>query len=455
MVARLSSCVSRDSHSTNSDDALSSEDESSEMDADTKRIREPSFFMAPSLSGCLLQFGVDVCQKLREGGYTRNILISPYMVASSLVMVLHGCASRSPEAEAIGRALHIHWAPFRKARAFEHEAQALFAPFHRPKLRVHQFNYTCFMALFYDVSVPLTASYYRLQERLSYLLDRRDFAESAQQCRLTMDALVRTLSSFSFKPGREVFPPGSVDENSLLVFLSSIRLEGTWRYSFRLVSGDFHETPEATVSVGMMVQRGTFRMCESTELEVTALEVPYENRDVSLVILLPARVDGLTSLEKHVTASKLLHCIARLEERPLVTVCLPLLRLRHVTELSSVLKAMGLGLLFTDRANLRYMTKAEGAHLSSVRHVAVLHVNHKGARPPTESDASTDNSTLTPAPLSSVTPQLLSPELETPADTALSPLPHTHFVVDRPFMLLVLKRRPDVVLLFGSVKKLV
>ncbi|KAH9375186.1 hypothetical protein HPB48_016982 [Haemaphysalis longicornis] len=87
--------------------------------------------------------------------------------------------------------------------------------------------------------------------------------------------------------------------------------------------------------------------------QVTALEVPYENRDVSLVILLPARVDGLTSLEKHVTASKLLHCIARLEERPLVTVCLPLLRLRHVTELSSVLKAMGLGLLFTDRANLR------------------------------------------------------------------------------------------------------
>ncbi|KAH9375190.1 hypothetical protein HPB48_009414 [Haemaphysalis longicornis] len=185
------------------------------------------------------------------------------------------------------------------------------------------------------------------------MLDRRDFSQSAEQCRLTMDALVRSLTSFLFKPGQEVFPRGSVDENSLLVFLSSIRLEGTWRYSFRLVNGDFHETSEATVSVGMMRQRGTFRMYESTELEVTVLEVPYKNRDVSLVILLPARVDGLTSLEKRVTASKLLHCVSRLEERPKVTVCLPLLRLRQVTDLSPVLIAMGLGSLFTEGANFR------------------------------------------------------------------------------------------------------
>ncbi|KAL3203102.1 hypothetical protein MRX96_042113 [Rhipicephalus microplus] len=112
---------------------------------------------------------------------------------------------------------------------------------------------------------------------------------------------------------------------------------------------------------------------------VTVLELPYENRDVSLVILLPQRLDGLAALEKRVMAARLLHCVARLEERHNMTVHLPRLKLKSVTDLGPVLKDMGLGVLFTDEANLRYLSKAEGAHLSGARHVAVLHANRKGA----------------------------------------------------------------------------
>ncbi|KAL3203120.1 hypothetical protein MRX96_042131 [Rhipicephalus microplus] len=442
---------------------LSSEMDSTDEDVETKRLPEPSFTMAPEMSGCLLQFAVDVCRKLREGGDTRNLLVSPLLLAGMLVMLLHGCATRTcASAAALGKALHVHWAPFRMARSYDRVAHATLAPFRRPRLHAQHFTYTIFMALFHDDSVPLARSYYQMQ-----------------QCRLSMDALARAVSSYSFKPGVDVFPRGSVDEHSLVVLLSCIRLEGSWKHSFQKVSGDFHETPEATVPVSMMRHTGSFRMCRSSELEVTVLELPYENRDVSLVILLPQRLDGLAALEKRVTAARLLHCVARLEERHNMTVYLPRLKLKSVTDLGPVLKDMGLGVLFTDEANLRYLSKAEGAHLSGARHVAVLHANRKGnvdsdndaSPPPISRDVV--SGTVTPPSASASCPTSTTPEgalsPSSPSsptadsssgmnsNTALDEPSHcaSQFVVDRPFMQLMLKRSPDVVLLLGSVKKLV
>ncbi|KAH6925605.1 hypothetical protein HPB50_007986 [Hyalomma asiaticum] len=457
------------------DEDLSSEMDSTDEDVETKRLREPSFNMAPEMSGCLLQFAVDVCRKLREGGDTRNLLVSPLLLAGMMVMLLHGCASRTcASAAALGRALHVHWAPFRMARSYDRVARATLAPFRRPKLHAQHFTYTFFMALFHDHRVPLARSYYQMQERLSYLLVRRNFAHDAEQCRLSMDALARAVTSFSFKPGVDIFPRGSVDERSLVVLLSCIRLEGAWRHSFQQVSGDFHETPEAVVTVAMMRQTGSFRMYRCSELEVTVLELPYENRDVSLVVLLPRRLDGLAALEKRVTAACLLHCVARLEERHNVTVYLPRLKLRSVTDLGPVLKDMGLGVLFTDEANLRYLSKAEGAHLSGARHVAVLHANRRGAvgsdgvvSPRVTGHGASSGMGTPPSTFA-------SPPTSPPSGT-LSPIPNadlasiisssaalddpqrslSQFVVDRPFMLLMLKRRPDVVLLLGTVKRLV
>ncbi|XP_075721544.1 iris-like [Rhipicephalus microplus] len=308
---------------------------------------------------------------------------------------------------------------------------------------------------------------------------RRNFAHDAEQCRLSMDALARAVSSYSFKPGADVFPRGSMNEHSLVVLLSCIRLEGSWKHSFQQVSGDFHETPEATVIASIMRHMGSFRMCRSSELEVTVLELPYENRDVSLVILLPQRLDGLAALEKRVTAARLLHCVARLEERHNMTVHLPRLKLKSVTDLGPVLKDMGLGVLFTDEANLRYLSKAEGAHLSGARHVAVLHANRKGAvesyndvsPPPISRDVV--SGTVTPPSASASCPTSTTPEGALSPSSPSSPTADSssgmntstaldepsrstsHFVVDRPFMLLMLKRRPDVVLLLGTVKKLV
>ncbi|KAL3217119.1 hypothetical protein MRX96_032553 [Rhipicephalus microplus] len=166
-VASRPSCTSLRRGATSPrrrDDDLSSEMDSTDEDVETRRLREPSFNMAPEMSGCLLQFAVDVCRKLREGGDTRNLLVSPLLLAGMLVMLLHGCATRTcASAAALDKALHVHWAPFRMARSYDRVARATLAPFRRPRLHAQRFTYTIFMALFHDNSVPLARSYYQMQ----------------------------------------------------------------------------------------------------------------------------------------------------------------------------------------------------------------------------------------------------------------------------------------------------
>ncbi|KAH7964509.1 hypothetical protein HPB51_027263 [Rhipicephalus microplus] len=413
--------------------------------------------MAPEMSGCLLHFAVDVCRKLQEGGDTRNLLVSPLLLAGMLVMLLHGCATRTcASAAALGKALHVHWAPFCMARAYDHVAGATLAPFRRPRLHAQRFTNTIFMALFHDDSVPLTRSYYQMQDRLSYLLMRRNFAHDAEQCRFSMDALAHAVSSYSFKPGVDVFPRCSVDEHSLVVLLSWIRLEGSWKHSFQQVSGGFHETPEATVPVSMMRHTGSFRTCRSSELEIrdflrgTVLELPHENRDVSLVILLPQRLDGLAALEKRVTAARLLHCVARLEEWHNMTVYLPRLKMKSGTDLGPVLK---------DMAVLHASPKGAVDSDNDVSPPPISRCVVSGTVTPPSASASCPASTTPEGALSPSSPS--SPTADSSSglntSTALDEPSRSasQFVVDRPFMLLMLKRRPDVVLLLGTVKKLV
>ncbi|KAL3203137.1 hypothetical protein MRX96_042148 [Rhipicephalus microplus] len=383
------------------DDDLSSEMDSTEEDVETKRLREPSFNMAPEMSGCLLQFAVDVCHKLREGADTRNLLVSPPAArrnagnAAAWLRDSHVCLGGRPgqgPARALGAVPH---STLLRPRGSRHPGALPEAQASRAALHLYH----------------LYGSLPRQQHATRPLL----------------------------------LPDASIPR------LSFVERDGVGAATCRYVD---------------------------------------ENRDVSLVILLPQRLDGLAALEKHVTAAHFLHCVARLEERHNMTVYLPGLKLKSVTDHGPVLKDMGLGVLFSDKANLSVtpvssvshsgtLSKAEGAHLSGARHVAVLHANRKSAVD-SDNDVSPPpigrgvvSGTVTPPSASASCPTSTTPEGALSPSSPSSPTADSssgmntstaldepsrsasQFVVDRPFMLLMLKRRPDVVLLLGTVKKLV
>ncbi|KAL3224248.1 hypothetical protein MRX96_049593 [Rhipicephalus microplus] len=378
------------------DELSTDEQDTSEMGTDTERYQWLMFRLAPDLASCLLQFSIDIQRKVRETGHEGNVLLSPFFVASSLIMLLRG-ASGNTHAQ-IAKALHMEWDTSGTADRFEQAASELFREFERAKMRRLGFRITCLMTVFFDESIPVHKDYYRLQDTMCYFMDRRDFRNSSDQNRLTMDALARAISSFSV-PREQVFPPGSVGPDTLVVLLTSLRLEGRWKRRFTVSKGIFHRMPgEMTSDTKVPTMRCTapFRTVECAELEATLVEVPYENPHNCLLILLPTGPGGLASVEE------------------------------KVTDLTQVLPSLGVREAFAGEALLDRMTPAtdKGVHVSSIRHVATIHVSQAGGARPA-------------VPMTGQSPP--------------APVVTKKVAVDRPFMFIVLNKKPDLVLFLGSV----
>ncbi|KAH6933413.1 hypothetical protein HPB50_014791 [Hyalomma asiaticum] len=235
----------------------------------------------------------------------------------------------------------------------------------------------------------------------------------------------------------EALPRGAVDENTSLVLLSAVGIKGRWRRRFDPIhvgEGYFYE-PSANEAGGgrqptacwkprpviMMHQTGNFRMSDSAELEATALELPYKSGARYLVVFLPQRRDGLATLEARMTAANLAECLRRMKRRTDVDLTLPKMHLRDATDLTAALSSMGADSLFRPgAADLSGMCESDGAFVSVARHAAAYRTSWKG---------------------------------RVSRSAALPPATQREkFTVDRPFLFLVLSRRPNALLLLGSVR---
>ncbi|KAH7957375.1 hypothetical protein HPB52_018290 [Rhipicephalus sanguineus] len=234
----------------------------------------------------------------------------------------------------------------------------------------------------------------------------------------------------------EALPRGTVDENTSLVLLSAVGIKGRWRRRFDPIhvgEGFFYEPSADEAAEGqptegwkpqaviMMHQTGNFRMADSAELEATALELPYKSGARYLVLFLPQRRDGLATLEARMTAANLAQCLRHMKRRTDVDLALPKLHVRDTTDLAAALSSMGVDALFRrGAADLSGMCGCEGAFVSVARHAAAYRTSWKG---------------------------------RVSRSAAIPPTPeHEKFTVDRPFLFLVLSRRPNAVLLLGSVR---
>ncbi|XP_075539929.1 iris-like [Dermacentor variabilis] len=265
-----------------------------------------------------------------------------------------------------------------------------------------------------------------------------DFVNDSVHQRWKIEAELKdTVSLLGKGTTFEALPRGSVDEHTSLVLVSAVAVKGRWRRRFHPVQvneGIFYEPSSDGATGGvqqtaswepraviMMHRTGNFRMADSAELEATALELPYKSGARYLVVFLPQRQDGLDTLEARMTAANLAQCLRQMKRRMDVDLTLPKFHVRAATDLAAALSSMGADLLFdSGAADLSGMCASEGAFVSVARHAAAFRTSWKG------------RVSRSPA---------LMPSMQ-----------HEKFTVNRPFLFLVLSRRPNAVLLLGSVR---
>ncbi|MCL1493445.1 MAG: serpin family protein [Pseudanabaena sp. Salubria-1] len=166
-----------------------------------------------------------------------------------------------------------------------------------------------------------------------------------------------------------------------LVLVNAIYFKGNWASQFEpkhTKVAPFWVTPDCAIQVSMMQKEQTFGYYEDENVKV--LELPYIGDRLSMLILLPQQMDGLTELESSLTQESLALWTRYLHQAK-VQVYLPRFKINCPINLNGNLKAMGMRDAFDDsKANFSGMDGRENwLFIGEVIHQAFIDVNEEGS----------------------------------------------------------------------------
>jgi serpin B len=176
---------------------------------------------------------------------------------------------------------------------------------------------------------------------------------------------------------REMLGAGGLKKETTLVLANAIYFKGNWERRFERSNtrpATFHTGAGGHANALLMSQRGQFGYTDSDTFQ--AVELPYQDGDLSMVVLLPRRVDGLPTLEKALTPARLAGWLNGLKKRE-VLVSLPRFKMSTGLHLNEPLSGLGMPLVFRRGADFSGIGPGE-LSLSAVIHKAFVDVNEEG-----------------------------------------------------------------------------
>jgi len=250
-----------------------------------------------------------------------------------------------------------------------------------------------------------------------------DFVAAAEQARQTINAWVAKQTNDKIK---DLISPGVLDAMTRLVLTNAIYFKGNWASQFKknqTQDQPFTLLDGTKVQVPMMNQQTRFGYAETDALQV--LEMPYKGDELSMLILLPKKMDGIKALELGLTGESFSKWVGALRRRQVI-VSVPKFKMTSRFSLAQVLQSMGMTDAFSDKADFSGMTGNRDLFISAVIHQAYVDVNEEG----TEAAAATG-----------VTMRL----------TSVGPDMTPVFRADHPFLFLIRDKTAGSILFLGRV----
>ncbi len=336
-------------------------------------------------------FALELYSRLqgREG----NIFFSPYSISLSLAMADAG--ARGDTAEQISEALHFPGSG-RLHKAFS-RLVADISPADRErqgtKLRVANGLWAQKGYPFLESFIGLLNRYYRVKP------GHADFLLEPEVAREEINTFIEEKTGGRIK---EMLRPGALDMATRLVLVNAIYFRGRWRNRFERSAtreAPFLTAPDRKVTVPMMSRTGEYNYMEDELLQ--AIELPYDDGRLSMVVLLPKGKGGATSsssllggagtgayagvggIEKRLDLKHLNGWIGKMEKRD-VSVYLPRFRAVYGIDLKNVLTALGIRDAFdsarADFSGMDGRKGKDGLYISLALHRASVEVDEEGTK---------------------------------------------------------------------------
>ncbi len=394
-------------------------------------------------------FALDLYAKLaadkKQAG--KNLFLSPYSISSALAMTYAGARGNTA-------------AEMKKTLRFALEDEKLHAAFasltggmNAGDSKTRGYELAVANALWGQKGYKFLDPFIQLNRELYGAgLNDVDFKGDTEGARQTINAWVEKQTRDKIK---DLLKPGVLNDLTRLVLTNAIYFKGDWASQFdkkQTGDQDFFVGSADSIKVPTMYQSHGFRMVTgsfgSNEVEPArgewpepdaekkpapdfqAIELPYKGEELSMVVLLPGKKDGLADLEKAMTASRLAGWIAGLRGAPeaeKVLVYLPKFKVTAEFMLKDALAGLGMKDAFDPRAaDFSGMNGAvHDLYISAVVHKAFVDVNEEG----TEAAAATAVVMV----------------------TASAKPPPPVFRADHPFVFLIRDNRSGSVLFMGRV----
>jgi len=298
-----------------------------------------------------------------------NVVFSPYSVSLALGMTYAGAAGNT--AKEMERALHFSMPPADVHRAFASllaREKAKFVP------KFYELNVA--NALWPQKGYELKPAFVQLvREKYDAGMQELDFAAAREAARKTINQWVEERTKGKIV---ELLRPPHITDATRLVLTNAIHLKGPWLNPFpqeATLKAMFQMTPGKKVPVYMMSQSGKLRYAADDTLQV--LDLPVGKGGVSMLIVLPRKVDGLAALEKSLTYERLENLRKQMKDT-MLGVQLPRFKVQSDFDLVEPLSALGMPSAFGAGADFSGMASKGGLFVSAVVHKAFLDVQEKG-----------------------------------------------------------------------------
>jgi serpin B len=263
-------------------------------------------------------------------------------------------------------------------------------------------------------------------------LHRVDFRRGPDGARA---AINRWVEDRTKKKIRELIPAGGLDADTRLVLVNAVYFKGTWLLQFRRAATrdePFRLEAGGTVQTPLMHQQEEVRHVQADGYQ--AVDLLYEGGDLSMLVLLPDRKDGLRDLENRLSARMLRDCVTQMAVRE-VKLFLPRFKITWGTvNVCRQLAAIGITLAFNrSQADFSGINGYKAPHeealfISAVYHKAFVEVTEEG----TEAAAATATAITLGAAL-----------------VTRKPPPVPVFRADHPFLFAIRDRNSGAILFLG------
>ncbi|KAG7263744.1 hypothetical protein CRUP_012272 [Coryphaenoides rupestris] len=318
-------------------------------------------------------FSMKLFKKIREGDRTSNVFYSPLSISSALAMVLMGArgntATQMSELQKVGDDVN---ADFSKLLTELNKPGATYSLSIANRLYGEQ-TYR-FVQEFLDE----TRKYYNAE------LQPVDFQTKADAARVQINTWVEKQTQDKIK---DLLAPGVVDSGTVMVLVNAMYFLAKWDKQFQETATcdtPFKQNKNDTKTVKMMFHEAKFPLAFISEVNCQVLELPYEGKDLSMLIFLPLDMEdnttGLEKLQSQMTYKNFTEWTRpdKMDETE-VQLGLPRFKMTQTYDMKDLLVSMGMVDAFDEGlSDFSGMSTANNLAVSKVVHKAFVEVNEEG-----------------------------------------------------------------------------